>query len=586
MDYKKFRVPGKDIRVRSQELLVINTPSFQRLFNIKQMGLANLVYPFATHTRAAHCLDCMDMAQRFLDALVVNLEREDRTEEAEAVHGEEELVRMSAVLHDIMHIPYAHTLEDENGILKKGDEGDRIDKTVDMVEKQVPKPQPSELGALGVPSKEDYDKVKDLLPDVRKVLWTIASHGETDSPNKETLEPERYYIADIIGNTISADLLSYIVRDVDYTGIEKRPGASYRIFDYLTLAEDKKGRTRLAITLTKGGLRHDVISAILGVLDVRYALTETVIYHHAKCAASAMLGKAAWLCNLKESDALYSIGDEGLLRLLAETEQKDTEAKNAANRLLEGLKARRFHKRVFKVTMAARGPYDTAHTKPLPNRLKSPADRAKIEREIELDLALPMGSIILFCPSPKMALKEASVLVTYHKVDGVRSSSVNVGVELNGSEFRADYPDVFKRVSNVQDQYLALWTLYAFLDPAKFLYAAAIQERLTEKLGVTNDPQFQLYLDQKKEYALGKRLAEEGQRQNLPETRYYLEEARKIAATGAPGAEDEWSDKLVERIVRTARERSLLEPNTEKDQVPKGPETLFPLENLEEKDSE
>ena len=65
---KNFRVPNRDIKVSISELLFINTKTFQRLNHIKQLGLAYLVYPFALHTRASHCLDCLDMAQSFMHA--------------------------------------------------------------------------------------------------------------------------------------------------------------------------------------------------------------------------------------------------------------------------------------------------------------------------------------------------------------------------------------------------------------------------------------------------------------------------------------------------------------------------------------
>jgi HD superfamily phosphohydrolase len=51
---KRIRIPNYFVDVRPHELLVMNTPTFQRLFGIKQLGLAYMVYPYATHSRRAY----------------------------------------------------------------------------------------------------------------------------------------------------------------------------------------------------------------------------------------------------------------------------------------------------------------------------------------------------------------------------------------------------------------------------------------------------------------------------------------------------------------------------------------------------
>jgi HD superfamily phosphohydrolase len=70
---KNIRVPNHDIKIRLHELIFVHTNTFQRLQYIRQLGLAYLVYPFATHTRAAHSFDCLHMAQQFIDHLKYNI---------------------------------------------------------------------------------------------------------------------------------------------------------------------------------------------------------------------------------------------------------------------------------------------------------------------------------------------------------------------------------------------------------------------------------------------------------------------------------------------------------------------------------
>lgn len=143
MKRKNFRIPNRDVKIEGYELLFINTKCFQRLYSIKQLGIADRVYPFATHTRAAHCLDCLDMSQRFIDALKENIElsisinKDEKGEFLKRIKDDTPLIRVAALLHDIMHIPYSHTLEDENGILEKGDKSERIDKMINLINNEL-----------------------------------------------------------------------------------------------------------------------------------------------------------------------------------------------------------------------------------------------------------------------------------------------------------------------------------------------------------------------------------------------------------------------------------------------------------------
>jgi uncharacterized protein len=76
---------------------------FQRLRNIKQLGLTSFVYPGANHSRFQHCLGAlhlMDMAVRTLRGKGVSISPE-----------EEEAVFCAILLHDAGHGPFSHALE-------------------------------------------------------------------------------------------------------------------------------------------------------------------------------------------------------------------------------------------------------------------------------------------------------------------------------------------------------------------------------------------------------------------------------------------------------------------------------------------
>ncbi len=83
---------------------IIEHPYFQRLRHIKQLGLTDLVYPGALHTRFQHALGAMHLMGRVLDSL--------RTKGIEISEEEYEACLIAILLHDIGHGPFSHALED------------------------------------------------------------------------------------------------------------------------------------------------------------------------------------------------------------------------------------------------------------------------------------------------------------------------------------------------------------------------------------------------------------------------------------------------------------------------------------------
>ena len=92
------------IRFPERELMqIINHPWFQRLRRIKQMGMADLVYPGAVHTRFAHSLGACHLAGKAMDEL--------RAKGIATNNDEYLATRMAALLHDVGHGPFSHSLE-------------------------------------------------------------------------------------------------------------------------------------------------------------------------------------------------------------------------------------------------------------------------------------------------------------------------------------------------------------------------------------------------------------------------------------------------------------------------------------------
>ncbi|MFZ0281134.1 MAG: HD domain-containing protein [Bacteroidales bacterium] len=82
---------------------IIEHPWFQRLRNIKQLGLTSFVYPGANHTRFQHCLGALHLMDNAIKTL--------KSKNVSITPEEEEAALTAILLHDIGHGPFSHALE-------------------------------------------------------------------------------------------------------------------------------------------------------------------------------------------------------------------------------------------------------------------------------------------------------------------------------------------------------------------------------------------------------------------------------------------------------------------------------------------
>ena len=91
------------ISITEHEMQLIDTPIFQRLREIKQLGPTYLVFPGATHTRFSHSIGTMFMMDLFAKNTLRDVQVDDDTLQK---------LRIAALLHDVGHYPFSHTLEE------------------------------------------------------------------------------------------------------------------------------------------------------------------------------------------------------------------------------------------------------------------------------------------------------------------------------------------------------------------------------------------------------------------------------------------------------------------------------------------
>jgi len=376
------------------EVALIDTPEFQRLRGIKQLGTAYLVYPSALHTRFEHSLGTSWLAARMIDSIEARGMRFDEIERLQ--------ILVAALLHDVSHIPFGHTLEDERRILDRHDRPERMQRALSK-------------GVLG---------------------QRLAQQGLRE-PILEILQErgDKPYLHEIISGAIGADLLDYLARDAYFCGLSCR--YDHRIFRQFIIEDG-----HLVIDAQKNGtLREDVISEVINLLRLRYFLSERVYFHHSKTASGAMLSRAVEFA-LAEGlmpDRLHDLKDEGLLTRLR-SEFPDCKP---LIQLLDCFESRDLYKRVYLLTSAVG---EKRQQELVASYHRDRAERERAERHLEKKLKLKPGELIIYCPAAGMALKEADVLVKIDRGAAHLLSSL-------------DIPEIEALLQKHRD----LWKFYVFI---------------------------------------------------------------------------------------------------------------------------
>src|SRR5260221_1176571 len=122
-----------DIYITRLEKKFLDSPPLQRLRRVRQLGTTYLVYPGASHTRLSHSLGALRSAQDLLDAVIEQRHgphpapdvfsqwAADPATYNKKVAEATVLARLGALLHDMCHVPFGHSVEDDIGLLQPHD---------------------------------------------------------------------------------------------------------------------------------------------------------------------------------------------------------------------------------------------------------------------------------------------------------------------------------------------------------------------------------------------------------------------------------------------------------------------------------
>jgi HD superfamily phosphohydrolase len=217
------------VKLDEMALDLADTAEMQRLRWIKQLGLANLVYPGANHTRFEHSLGAHHLSG--LLARHLELDEDDGAE-----------IQAAALLHDVGHGPFSHVTEK----------------------------------VLSTYLREEHENVSDRLK--RGELGDVlADHGLKPHRIQRLIRGETP-LGQMVSGEVDVDRMDYLTRDAHYTGV------AYGVIDYQRLMET------MAIIDGQLALEEGGVHAAESLLVSRLLMYPTVYFHHVSRIAQKMLG--------------------------------------------------------------------------------------------------------------------------------------------------------------------------------------------------------------------------------------------------------------------------------------------------------
>ncbi len=171
---------------------LINHPYFQRLRRIKQLGLTNLVYPGALHTRFHHALGAMHLMQEAIHTL--------RQKDVNITEEEEQAALIAILLHDVGHGPFSHALEHS---IVRGLSHEKLSSLLmDRLNRQF-------KGKLSLAIKVFNNRYK------------------------------KYFLHQLVSSQLDMDRLDYLKRDSFFTGVSEGVISSDRIIKMLNVVNNE-----------------------------------------------------------------------------------------------------------------------------------------------------------------------------------------------------------------------------------------------------------------------------------------------------------------------------------------------------------
>ncbi len=249
------------LTLSNAEVAVIDTPEYQRLRAIKQLGFSELSFPGATHNRYLHSIGVCHIAGVAFDQIF----KGQRFSSSSVRNRLRQVLRLAALLHDVGHGPLSHAIEEvmppvkelkiqayENRLIKKqksflentSPRATHEDYTIkyltdsnlsETLKKNFPDIDPIQIATLIDPSLMNFDDFFiDMGMDYRPILSQLVS-SELDCDRMDYLERDSFFCGTNYGKFdlpwMLNNLTTYSVEGKQHLAINRR--ALYTFDDFL-----------------------------------------------------------------------------------------------------------------------------------------------------------------------------------------------------------------------------------------------------------------------------------------------------------------------------------------------------------------
>jgi len=327
--------------IEDHEVLFIDSPLLQRMRGVRQLGLANLVFPAANHDRFEHICGVIEAAERMFLALKANASRRREKDKAAGKEPptinefERTVVRLAAIFHDIGHGPFSHAIEPVMA--------NRYQKDLKAFNSYITK-------VLYLDSKVEIAELISILivlsPTVEKILQHALFKRPTTCPANELqlriatliMGARRHgHLAcwsAIISGQVDADKLDYMPRDAHHSGMpiafdterllrkleivrctsENLPASQTKNREY---ADSSPGGQYFDIGIAASG-----VGALEQMLIGRAFLYDRLYHHHKVRSADAMAQRLMHFAAIERGkdfdlrDLYIRVNDDTMIRLL------------------------------------------------------------------------------------------------------------------------------------------------------------------------------------------------------------------------------------------------------------------------------